>query len=158
MLRKKGWKEFVKEEPHLAKFLSYYILTGAFTAILSYQPFFNVIAYLGMYVGRKNSWSAAAAFSSGMLNLWVVLPIMFIMLASTGFEEDEMEDFLLYKLRRIPIYGFGASISLTTLMYLFGILSSNESMRYKAGKSLRSAVPGGLLLDAAEKVKDTVTE
>jgi hypothetical protein len=80
------------------------------------------------------------------------------MLASTGFEEDEMEDFLLYKLRRIPIYGFGASISLTTLMYLFGILSSNESMRYKAGKSLRSAVPGGLLLDAAEKVKDTVTE
>ena len=139
--KKKSWRQFQKENPHLEKFLTYYAWTGAFSLILALEPHLHLIYWLGKRMGTKYGYAGVGALSNMHINFFVILPILLLSMAANGWEDDELEDFFLYKLRHIPGLGYYAGMSSTMIMGIWGLLSNDRSSKIKAKKQLKSTIP-----------------
>ena len=144
--KKKSLKQFRKENPDAYTFLNYYLTTGFFSALLVLEPSLNLWRYIfrNSVVG-KFGYQTMGALSNNLINFAVIMPLVLLSMAARGWDDDEIDGFMLYKLRHIPAIGFFISLNVMLYMTLWGAMFNDDEMFEKASKNLRGLIiPDGV--------------
>jgi len=161
---KKAAEKLWEKNPHLARVRNFIIMMGPLTLLMDFVifgPFLGQILKRIPFLRGMTATKIMSGMSSDLVSLTVSLPLWLLVMAMGDEDEEEMNDGLYYKLRRIPFLGFGFGWGIDIMWWLLGIATdvNDRELAKRTGKAIGPLypVPPPVASQTEQLINETIT-